>query len=240
MSLLDELRQLGYVNDSGIVTVLPNTPAFPGEGNGLLQTGLAYCIAAGETGLTKEDKARIVRLTEACKHEFYPLLWRSPYKKNPGDNEQHDDYWGWLAACYHAGHYFPGDFYKFGEDHGWIIDVRDPRGSSDLNYYFGRFLGFVPFAKMARLAREPTVRLSVLEHLQVALAILIRAFDIDESDGCMRDFCLISVARKESFICKLASLLWYRRVRKKYGSVGAAFASYFQSENHPVTKGNWQ
>lgn len=235
-----EMRNLlvieGYMNLLGFVTIKPNDPE--DQGNGLLQTGLFYVIKAVHGALTQVDKDTIDSITEQCRHDSVPMLWRSPLKKNHDDNQNWDDYTGWLAAMYFSGHKFPMEFLGWGLTHSWSFDIQNPYCWNP-DYYFERQIGFTTFAKMCARGFDPKVPITPLEHAMLALAILWSAFSIDKSDSCMKSYCRIAVARKESWACHLASLIWFWRVRKKYGITGQAFSAYFQSKAHPLTLGDW-
>ncbi len=223
-----------YFNRDGFLTVEKNAHSDYGEGNGLLQTGLYYCIKEANGGLTDEDKAAIVRITHACEHNGYPILWRSPKKKNADDYQTHDDYWGWLAACFHANTTFPERFYAHAQRFGWIIDVQNPENGSP-RYYFERFVGLTQLTKMC--AR---IKLTYMDQLIVFGVIIWKAFNVKESDACMRSYCFMSVARKVSPIYRLASELWYYKIRKHWSGMGLAFLPYFKSAWHPITQQDWK
>jgi hypothetical protein len=225
----------GYFNADGFLTVKPNSPSVPGEGNGLLQTGLWYSIKARNGGLQDRDKDAIKRITSRCMHDSHPILWRSPHKKNPDDDQQHDDYWGWLAACYFAESDFPERFHQFCEDNQWMVDVQQPYHPR-IKYLFERFPGFKTFVKLCVHNRKPTP----MECIKFALLICFWSIKPNRSDSCMRSYCRIAVASDRSLLCRLvASILWFKRVRKLWGSVGNSFAPYFKGNNHPITWYDW-
>lgn len=231
---MEELLQRGgYINADGFITVIPNSPNVPGEGNGLLQTGLYYAILAQYGGYSEKDTATILNITLSCLHRDFQILWRSPWKKNKDDDEQHDDYRGWLAACYFSDNPFPKLFLEFAKEHNWVVDVQNP-DFPNIKYYFGRYIGFPSYVKMC--ARQ---KLGFLDHITVAFMILSKCFKISKSDSCMKAYCEITVARKESKLCNLVSKLWFYLVRKKYKITGQAFAEYFQSPSHPLCLGDW-
>ena len=223
-----------YINASGIVTIEAGAPASPGDGNGLMQTGLMYCILAQFAPLSKVDLDRVDLLGEACLSSKVPLLYRSPFKKNPDDDNNHDDYRGWLAACYHVGSAYPKAFLAYAEAHGWYIDVQQPE-QERLKYLFSRFIEFPAFARACAGAKA-----KLLDGLFLSLAILWgAAFDVSKSDSCIKEYCLITVARKSSTLARLASRVWFWRVRRRYGITGQAFAAYFKSRVHPLCVGDW-
>lgn len=236
------LREQSYINGDGFVTIDQRAPTIPGDGNGLLQTGLWYVIKAQYGALTQIDRDKIQDLTERCKSSYCEYLWRSPYKKNPDDNQNHDDYWGWLAACYFAGIPYPLYFLRAAIKNKWFVDVVNPK-TDNPKYFFGRFLDFPPFAKMCargwdREALEST--LQVYDHIIMASSILWSAFHLGSSDSLMRDYCRVAIARKESQLCAMVSYLWFYKLRKKFGITGMAFQGYFKNAAHPLCMGDWR
>lgn len=233
----------GYINANGFVTVEKNAPHIPGEGNGLLQTGLWYVIKAQEGAFTQVDRDTVSLLTEACRQADTQFLYRSPYEKNSDDNQEHDDYWGWLAACYFAKSAYPFWFYQSAQIYKWFIDIQRPLFPRP-QYFFARFLGFVPFVKMtcrgSDLGKRWITSIQVWDHFQMALVIVLACFSIDQSDKCIRDYCRITVARKESWLCALIAPFWFKRIRKKYGITGMAFQGYFKTASHPLCMGDWR
>lgn len=225
-----------YFNQFGIVTIRPNDGD---QGNGLLQTGLWYCIMANVKGIKKVYADQIAKISEACKHASTPQFWRSPLKKNPDDTQKQDDYYGWLAALYFAGNSLANDFFQYAESVGWFINIQKPGNQEDWNYYFERFPGFRTFAKMCARSTNPALRISLVEHIEIALEVFWSAIHVDKSDACMRNYCLISVARRESILVRAVAPFWFSRVRKKYGKTGQSFAAYFQNEEHPLCIGDW-
>jgi hypothetical protein len=224
------LKGLGFINSDNFVTAQPYAQAIPGEGNGWLQTGL-WASATLHSGLSVigwvemadifEDMFKACRRADDC-----PQIWRSPHKKNPGDNQNHDDYWGALAISYFIGGDWAKEVVQWGEKTGWFFDIEAPE-RKQLRYYFGRFPDFIPFARLCA-----GQKLGLTEVIFLAGSIIWDAFHISAADANMRAFCKISVAEQKSFTCFLASLLWFRRVRKRYGTVGNSWAEYF-GKGHP-------
>lgn len=228
-----DLNINGYINPDGIITVSPHSDWKPGEGNGLLQTGLFYCIKYRHGLLTQVDMDRIDSITIQCSHAVYPILYRSPWKKNPDDQESADDYWGWLPACKAAKSIYPEKFLAFAERSDWIIDVQNP-DKPDPIFYFERFIGFTTMTKLCA-----GKRISPFESLQLALNILWASFNVDKSDSNIKTYCAIASANEESLLSTLAAIFWFKKIRNKYGYTGMAFANYFKDPNHPLCRGDW-
>lgn len=242
--LCESMLADGFVNESGLVTIEQNAPDFPGDGNGLLQTGLWYCIKASLGPLKKAYTNQIEELLSKCMHANFPLFWRSPHKHNPGDTNKQDDYYGILAMCYHAKETIAADFYQYGERMGWFINIENPGVPPDIlqdaNYYFDRFPGFRILAKAAQLPVNPNSRLTLREHLEAFLVAVVAAYRANGSDAAMRDYCWFSVLARESTPVALVSYFWLKRIEKKYSYMGLAWAPYFKTPKHPLCVGNWR
>lgn len=237
LTLHQTLKDEGYTDQWGLIRVLPLSEV--GMGNGLLHTGLLYTIKANHGALTQVDKDHLAAIVSQCEHASVPMLWRSPIKKNPDDNQQWDDYFGMLPALYFAGSDFPRRFLAHAEKAHWSFDIQKP-DQFNFRYYYERMPGFVGFVKSCARGTDLSVIATPMEMLQLAGAILWSAFSIDNADSNMKAYCRLSVARKESPLCALASLVWFWRIRRRYGIVGQSFAAYFQDKAHPLCLGDWR
>jgi hypothetical protein len=216
----------GYVNEDGFVTVEKDANPFPGEGNGWLQTGVA--VACG----FDYDPTIIMKMFIRCRYGITPLMWRSPHKKNLGDNQNHDDYWsiGLLSWKYKLD--WAREFVEFGAKFDWIYDVTDPTGGN-LRYKFDRFLDFVPYMRLC--AGE---KLTIADKFILAGTIIYDAYHPDKADANMRSFCKVTVAEKQGgLLCKMAGFWWRKRIKSKYGTIGNSWAKYF-GEGHPLNAFN--
>lgn len=243
-----ELQTLqGFRNQDKIVTIEANAPTIPGDGNGLLQTGLWYCIKASLGSLPRGYIIEIEEILSACMHSAYPLFWRSPHKHNPGDTNKQDDYYGILAMCYHGKDDICLDFYRYSERMGWFINIESPGNAPDklhniihdANYYFDRFPGFRILAKAACIPVGGP-RLTLREHLEAFLVAVACAWRAQGSDAAMRDYCWFSVLARESIPVALVSFFWLKRINKKHGSLGLSWVPYFKNPKHPLCGGNWR
>lgn len=217
----------GYINEDGFVTVQRNANPFPGEGNGWLQTGLAAACGANLSFLKTKE------MFERCRFSVeVPMLWRSPHKKNLGDNQNHDDMWGAGLLAWWGRFYWAKEFVELGTRTNWIYDITDPNGEN-LRYKFDRFFDFIPYMRLC--ARE---KLTIADSLILAATIVFDAYHLDKADGNMRAFCKVTVAGKDgNLICKLACAWWRKRAKAKYGTIGKSWAEYF-GEGHPLNAFN--
>lgn len=208
-----------YINSDGFVTIAPNAPTVPGEGNGWLQTGLA--LAIGKVPHAAVEQGLIPLLSRCQKAPAIPLIWRSPYKVNPGDETKQDDYYGaviisptWAARLL-----------EYVEANGWDFDIS---GQKRLEYRFDRFPDFAPFLRIAA-GRS----LSIFDEVRLALTIVWDAFHVEQADANIRTYCKIYLAEEESILCALAAKFWRQRVRARWGTIGASWAGYF-GPGHPM------
>ena len=121
----------------------------------------------------------------------------------------------------------------------WSFDIQRPT-EFNINYYFERMPGFVTFAKMCARGYDSTVIVTHKEKLELALSLLWKCFDVKDSDGCIKDYDIFSVARRESVLCSLVHLIWKFRIRKVYNTIGNSWSGYFKSLTHPMVMGNWR
>lgn len=224
MTQRDELKP--YLNGDGFLTVQANADTVPGEGNGWLQTGTAICLIGYDEYPYPLDT---VALINACSNAAaYPLIYRSPHKKNPDDNETCDDYWGALALIKLKDRTeWPKSLLRYGAANDWYFDVNHSRA---LRYRFDRFPAFVPCLRIC--AGE---ELSLFSKIILGLTILWDAYHIDAADGNMRSLCKIAIAEGQGRFIDACSNLWRRRIIAKYGTVAKSFEEYF-GKGHPITE----
>jgi len=206
-----------YINVDGIVTVWPNSSNIPGEGNGLLQTGLAVACEM------YPDTKRLGPILDLCrKSPECPLIWRSPYKHNADDNESVDDYWG----CLPFSQEWAKQIRTWGLAHNGNYDVHE--GGWTLSSWFTRYPAFTPFLK--HCAGEP---LNFYDRICLSSAIFWNGIFVSHADSNMAAFCRIKRLEKETGLITVASSWWFKRIRAKYGSVGQSWAAYFGA-GHPL------
>lgn len=208
-----------YINQDGFVTISANAEAVPGEGNGWLQTGLA--LATGKITPNSEAGLKLPGLIERCKAPLSQLIWRSPWKTNPGDETKQDDYYGALIVS----RAWAAKLLDYLESHGWDFDIA---GKKRLEYRFDRFPDFAPLVEIAA-GRD----LSLFDEIRLAATIFWDAFHLDAADANMKTYCKIYLAEENSAICAIAAKLWRSRARARYGTIGASWAGYF-GPGHPM------
>ena len=209
-------RLEGYINKDGFVTSLPDAPTIPGEGNGFLNTGLAWACEM-------YDDVPIEKMIAECREsETNPLIWRSPHKKNPDDNQNQDDYEGALPMSQS----WAIEVLEYAEENEWDFSIHE-EDAGDLNYRFDRIMHFSPFLRLCA-GRS----LSYPDQIILAITIVLNSFKISDADTNKKSFCLLSKCQGNILMWKLVATLWVNRVRAKYGTIGGSWAE--ASPGHPV------
>lgn len=211
-----------YINCDGFVTVEPNAPAMPGEGNGWLQTGLAWACGLYDGGPSYGDGTGDTMLAYCRKSDICPLIYRSPHKRNADDNETCDDYWGALPMQ----SFWAAEVLAWGRANGWMFDVQEKGG---LEYRFDRFPAFTPFLKLC--AGE---KLNIFDRARLALTIVWDAFNNGQADTNMAAYCRLHIAEFHCPLCRMAAKLWRSRIKQRYGTIGKSWSAYF-GPSHPLT-----
>jgi len=212
----------GYINDTGIVTAKRNASSFPGDGNGILQTGLA--VACG-----MYDKQSAMAAMNLCFGSKYPMIWRSMFKQNDDDDQKCDDYWGAFVIGSKS---WAKDLIDYCEDHNWYICVNEKKNGG-IDYYFGRFIAFESLARIVA-----GKHISLIHQLVLFCAIIYDSFFLSKADGNMKAFCRLTVATSTGlWLPMIAAAIWKLKVKHVYGSIGASWAEYFE-EGHPLSKFN--
>tara|TARA_R110000868_G_scaffold242882_3_gene498477 strand:+ start:793 stop:1443 length:651 start_codon:yes stop_codon:yes gene_type:complete len=211
-----------YIDQFGFVRIKPNDDNPWGDGNGLLQTGLA--IACGMLNPSYELQFNLL----LCRKDVWcPLIYRSPNKKNNDDNQGPDDYYG----AFLFGDILPGLVLEYAEAKNWHFDIQQPDKPRP-EYNFNRFPAFVPCLRIAA-----GKRLSLAETVVLFGSIVVDSFDLNKADGNMKAFCRIVLAERYSKLFTIAGALWRYQVRRKYKSIGRSWSDYFK-EGHPLNDYN--
>lgn len=203
-----------YINANGFVTVYPDAPFVPGEGNGWLNTGVAFCMGIYDV------QPIIGLMINACRKGQTPLVYRSPYKRNADDQETCDDYWGLIAMS----RAWSKEILAWGETNGWDFDIQ---GYGNPDYRFDRFPEFAPLLRL-RAGQS----LTIWDQLIVAGSVLWDALHIDDADGNKRAFCKIYTAR-ENPLASICCAIWTSRIKRRYGSVPASWSASLPKD-HPL------
>lgn len=207
-----------YINDDGFVTIQADAAFVPGEGNGWLQTGLAEAC-----GMSFE-LAQVARMLKRCRFDSAdPRIWRSPHKKDPGDENQADDYYG--AALLSTA--WSKELLAWCRANGWNFDPYGKRPA----FWFGRFVTLRPHIRLC--AGED---LELVDRVLLASSIFFAAFTTS-ADTSMIAFCKVRAADRHSWLLTQACRWWRWRTKGEYGTIGASWAAYF-GPDHPLSTYN--
>lgn len=205
-----------WINQDGFLTLYPNENHIPGEGNGWLHTGLASCL-----GIYDPGKERVFEMIAACrKSAENPLIFRSPHKRNPGDAQEADDYWGALYLAKKYDSLWPLEVLEYAEKNGWDFDIQ---GNKNLRFRFDRLPHFVPILRIAA-----GIDLGIWDQVQLAVIMFYDAFASKKPDGHMKARLRMEIAKDYPF-SQLALFIWKRRTKGTN-----PWAKYFLHPEHPL------
>lgn len=162
---------------------------------------------------------------QACEQES-GLIRRYPSKIQ---DQQFDDYVG--AAAVNS--LFAKRALDYGRKNKYCWNIERP-GKFELNYFFGRLPGFVPYLRAAA-----NVRIGIIGAILWSLSTVFAALQADgkETSGVKLQFLQNGVMeRRKSIIAKLAIKFWRYKLKKKFpNGMQDVWAIYFGPE-HPLTK----
>lgn len=204
-----------FKDEWGFITPVKNPPmngSYPGGGNILLFTGLYYAILSLNGAVTQVDSDEWIRLLSLVRHEKYPIYWRTPVKKNADDHQEHDDYWGILAASFHCGEvHIPAGIHQFGKSFQWSFDIQQPE-KWNVKYWFARFPMFVPFVRLCCC-----LEINLFQWFILYTYVFISSFSVSDSSSNIRAFLVASVLRERSLTGRY---LFDRLVMRMKGGLG--------------------
>ena len=224
-----------YLNEHDMVSAIKLPLPYSknlGDGNLLEKTGLYYCILHNAGAMTQVDKFIWDRILFKCKHDRFPIFWRSPDKKNPDDNQEHDDYHMIVGLDIAE---FKGEYSKKLLDHlnkyNWSMDIQNPTKFNS-KYYWERFFAL---NWMIRIGAGEASPLQVIGSHILALASVLW---ISDSDSRIRVYGRFTGLSERYSLIKIMFGWWKNKMRKKFGKVGKAFAGELPLD-HPLTEIDW-
>lgn len=232
--LRDEIKS--YLDGNNMVC--PNIPApdqMRGSDNGLLFTSQYYILLKLRFESYENDSTWWAGVIEKC--SVKPgLLSRAP---NDPDQEGPDDYYGVICASKVLNRPDVAEsIYRFGMKHVGVFNNENP----------GKF------SWSALLWRQPQLLFATLVAANrwkwykfymwplafwTALVILTSCINVEKNrtDERILSWLLIKTVSEDSFLCRLASKVWYNRLYQDYGSAGMKEVAniYFQM-GHPFVR----
>jgi hypothetical protein len=229
MSLKSEIA--AYTDSYGLVEPGPATPST----NGVCYTS-EYIIALMRNGTCSPTDVKDYTLAMMrCMHTL-GLLQRTP--DNTGGQEGPDDYYALFAAIDEIDNPnargLARAVIKYTIHHLGSLDNINPG-----KFQWGAFLGRQPQLDACALWAAGYFVGPVLRTI-MCLSILANSFrpaGTNDTTSWRLQWLQVQVARRNSFICRLASILWYKALHKAWGPTGmrAVNSVYFQPE-HPLAK----
>lgn len=240
MSLREQIAPYG--DHYGLISSAPVAPGvLIASGNGVLYTSEYYIMLARSAKVQLEDSSQMMRILGAC-IDNNGLLHRQPVAVPTSNTEAPDDYYGILAACSTWGWTSPakGFLRALWRYKGCLNDVSPGTWTSQ------SFLARQPQLVAAMIAaaypgktlKERLIRLAAFPlFCYAALVIATSCIRADKSDTDARflAWLLIQSVSPVSFLCNLASKVWFRRLYATYGwELGMkAVCSLYFSPGHP-------
>lgn len=241
MGIREEIKD--YTDGNGLVSpslVAPGT--LQASDNGPMFTSEYYVILAKSNELTEQDKIDFSQKIEACINP-QRMLNRVPVGQSDGQ-EGPDDYYGVLNACLHLDNTeIPRKFlcaaikYRGSLDNvnpgKWDPDavlIRQPQLLAAM--IAAAFPKWNPFHFLMRLLAFPLFLVAA-----VSLMISCVGTPMNQADPRRLSWHLLQTVSNKSLLCKFASFIWYRRLKKDYGTaeMNGVAAQYYQS-GHPFIK----
>lgn len=241
MSLRNDISA-NFLDASGLVSPNPCSPtAENASNNGIAYSGEYVTLLA----LTNQLAAvpRYISVMTNCEVPGYSgLMQRSP--SNNRDSQSVDDYYGLLCGLYFTGVYpFARDILKYGLKHFGSFNNLNPG-----NFTFQSMLWRQPqLLAMNLWSAYPGNKLIKLLMFPFTLwtagVIATACLGLDQTGGAdpwRLTFLLVQVAKRESWFCKMASKLWYKRLNKVWSNgMYGVYANYYHGMpglQHPMTE----
>ena len=227
MSLKTEIQP--YIDSEGLVS--PGIPT--GSNNGVMYTSeyIVMLIRNGEA--TEADIDAYLTKMESC-FVLPGLLGR--HLGGTGDQEGPDDYLGLAAALHEINNdrskAIARSVVTYAIEH--IGDMNNPDPG---HFAWGAFLGRQPqlgavFLWASGLPVGPLVRF----YCAMSILLSCKGLPANSTDPRRLSWLLIQVAASKSWICKLASIVWYRRLYGVYPTGMKGVAQIYYQSGHPFSK----
>lgn len=238
MSIKDDFKQ--YIDGNGLLAPNPvPIGSLKGSDNGPMFTAEYYIILKKQGVFTDADKINYLRLINDC-IDSSGLLNRVPRGQSDGQ-EQADDYYGVLDACVHLDDTsIPRKLLWATFNHfGFLNNVPNNPNNADnflikqpalltsmISAAFPKL--YNPLHLLIRLVYFPLYVLTA-----IVIAIACYNIPITETDPRRLSWHVLQINSKVSLLCKIASLIWYKRLYANYGLDGmkAVAQIYYAPQN---------
>lgn len=239
MGLRDDIKA-NFTDADGLVSPNPCDPStHNASNNGVCYSG-EYITLLALTDLPHEgDLLAYAKVMEACKVPSYlGLINRSPI--NTKDSESPDDFYGLFSGLYFSGlNSMSRDFLSYGLKHYGSFNNTNPGHFSwaTCMYRQPQLLAMnlwsaYPENKLIKILIFPLTLITAIIIATACLGLTQTA----GADPWRLTWLLVQVAKRESWLCKLASRLWYRRLDSVWGGMAQVAARYYKGlpgQDHP-------
>lgn len=222
-----------YVEGDGLIAPAPNpTHIFRTCDNGVMFFSEYHILLVKNGESTYGDCFAYANTIRSCFVADCPGL----VARAPGDRgfEAPDDYYGVFAACVVLEHKTLGNqILEWGRSHFGSYNTNEPK-----KWTFDSWLFRQPqLAAAAYCAGSTTIPLHIRPLLWYTAAVIATScMGVDPSNADARRLCwlLIQAVTPYSWLCRMASKLWFKRLYKTYGPEGMrAVAARYYSAGHP-------
>lgn len=241
MSLREEI--IPYIDGYGLIA--PQIPTGrKGSDNGPCFTGEHYTMMVRN----KEDNLSILQAIFNYKISkcISPngMLNRVPVGTETANQEQADDYYGVLSGCVSVGNTnIPRRFLGITIKNLGFLNNNDPT-KRDGNSFLIRQPQLLACMIAASFPEKPNplhifVRLLAFPLFWWSSLVIATACwntDISDTDARRLSWHLIQITKPVSFLCFLASKLWYKRLYKDYANGMKGVAQRYYEAGHPFAK----
>ena len=240
MSIIQELQP--YTDGCGLVAPQIN-PGLIGSDNGPMFTSEAYTIIFKNNQLTEQDRIDYTNKIKSC---IFPegLLNRVPMPYRASQIGP-DDLYSVMNACKQLGNTeIPRSIlWALIKNFGFLNN--DKPGTYTKESFLVRQLQLVAamvtasFPSFSNPLHFCIRLLSMPLFFVAAISILISCINtpIGEADPRRLSWHLVQTVSGISIMCKLASLVWYKRLYKDYGPTGMrSVATVYYEKGHPFAK----
>jgi hypothetical protein len=200
------------------------------SGNGVMYSGELAMLVAMRGEMTDEIRDWFGETLAECCPQGIGLLQRSPSKT---DQIGPDDFYGFAAGCIATDTFDLGRMVlQYGLDHNGSYNTEEPGVWTAKSFLF-RQPQLVACLYYAAGKVPPW-------YLRLAAAASIffscRSAPVEDLDARRLAFLLIYCTR-QSWLCSLAAVGWYKRLERDYGTLGMAqVAIRYYEEGHPFAE----
>lgn len=214
-------ESIGPWFDANLLIGRTPNPAPNSEGNPALETGIAHCYFSWLKDATAGD---LLNFTIAmAKLQVEPGLYRK--KVASDDLLTHDDMIGICAASYAYKTAHARAICDYGMRNGWDFSNNGEHTWTSNAKPWHRAFYLI----------AGNLEVSLWDCIFLAVSIVFDAFfGMDDASGKRLNYLIVKTIKGKSFICDLAILLWWFRIKRTYGSARRIFTMY-NGEKHPFS-----